>query len=294
MNCPENSEAPVNGISGGSERPQPSTPFFEDGQRRRSPPDRLSARTPRIGTHLGLSHPLPPNMEYFAGLDVSMEETHVCVVTQNGAVMHEVKAPSTPAGIAAALARVPACRWGPVRDRPDGADALPRLEPAWITRRLRREPAGLSRAEVISDAQDRPQRCTQPGASRPHRLLQARSCEVPAGTRCPVADHRSQEAGRPAGHSGESDPRPCRGIRRPTATCAQPRLHQAGAPGERGNRRPVRRHAGSGCGACRRARRRRDDRRGHKTDGQGIRRLPPADEHSRCRPTYRACLHSCS
>ncbi len=50
-------------------------------------------------------------MEYFAGLDVSMEETHVCVVTQNGAVMHEVKAPSTPAGIAAALARVPACRW---------------------------------------------------------------------------------------------------------------------------------------------------------------------------------------
>jgi len=50
-------------------------------------------------------------MEYFAGLDVSMEETHVCVVTRNGTVMHEARVPSTPASIAAALARAPACRW---------------------------------------------------------------------------------------------------------------------------------------------------------------------------------------
>src|SRR5215469_14383950 len=41
-----------------------------------------------------------PNMEYFAGLDVSMEETHVCVITRNGTVIHEAKVPSTPAGIA--------------------------------------------------------------------------------------------------------------------------------------------------------------------------------------------------
>ena len=27
-------------------------------------------------------------MDYFAGLDVSMAETHVCVVTGNGAVSH--------------------------------------------------------------------------------------------------------------------------------------------------------------------------------------------------------------
>ena len=50
-------------------------------------------------------------MEYFAGLDVSMAETHVCVVTRNGTVVHEAKAPSTPTSIAAALARVPNCRW---------------------------------------------------------------------------------------------------------------------------------------------------------------------------------------
>jgi hypothetical protein len=51
-----------------------------------------------------------PNMEYFVGLDVSMEETHVCVLTRSGAVIYEAKVASTPASIAAALARAPACR----------------------------------------------------------------------------------------------------------------------------------------------------------------------------------------
>ena len=49
-------------------------------------------------------------MEYFAGLDVSMAETHVCVVTRNGAVVHQAKVPSTPADIAAELTQVPTCR----------------------------------------------------------------------------------------------------------------------------------------------------------------------------------------
>jgi transposase len=49
-------------------------------------------------------------MEYFAGLDVSMEKTRVCVVDRDGAVLHEVKVPSTPSDIEAALARAPACR----------------------------------------------------------------------------------------------------------------------------------------------------------------------------------------
>jgi transposase len=48
-------------------------------------------------------------MEYFAGLDVSMETTHVCVMNRDGAVMYEAKVPSTPADIAAALARAPDC-----------------------------------------------------------------------------------------------------------------------------------------------------------------------------------------
>ena len=39
-----------------------------------------------------------------------MAETHVCVVTGNGAVIHNSKVPSTPADIAAELAQVATCR----------------------------------------------------------------------------------------------------------------------------------------------------------------------------------------
>ena len=63
-------------------------------------------------------------MEYFAGLDVSMAETQVCVMDRDGAVIHEVKVPSTPAGIAAALAQAPACKRIVSRDRSHGADAV--------------------------------------------------------------------------------------------------------------------------------------------------------------------------
>lgn len=48
-------------------------------------------------------------MEYFAGLDVSMEETHICVVDRDGAVVHEGKAISSPVSIAAALMEAPRC-----------------------------------------------------------------------------------------------------------------------------------------------------------------------------------------
>jgi transposase len=34
-------------------------------------------------------------MDYFAGLDISME-THVCVVDRHGAIVHEAKMASTP------------------------------------------------------------------------------------------------------------------------------------------------------------------------------------------------------
>jgi transposase len=48
-------------------------------------------------------------MEFSAGLDVSMEETHICIVDQNDVVFQEVKAPSIPQAIAEALAQAPAC-----------------------------------------------------------------------------------------------------------------------------------------------------------------------------------------
>jgi transposase len=42
-------------------------------------------------------------MDYYAGLDVSMNETHICVVERDGAVVLEAKASSTPEAIAAVL-----------------------------------------------------------------------------------------------------------------------------------------------------------------------------------------------
>ena len=47
-------------------------------------------------------------MEHFAGLDVSMEETHVCVIDREGKVILEVRTPTVPKAIAAALAKGPA------------------------------------------------------------------------------------------------------------------------------------------------------------------------------------------
>lgn len=50
-------------------------------------------------------------MEYFAGLDVSMEETHVCVVDYEGTVVLEGKSASTPEAICRALRNAPStCR----------------------------------------------------------------------------------------------------------------------------------------------------------------------------------------
>ena len=49
-------------------------------------------------------------MEYFAGLDVSMETTHLCIVDRDGTVIREVRAASNAEAIAAELAKAPACR----------------------------------------------------------------------------------------------------------------------------------------------------------------------------------------
>ncbi len=49
-------------------------------------------------------------MDYYAGLDVSMEETHICIVDRDGGVIHETRVASTPDDIDAALMEAPACR----------------------------------------------------------------------------------------------------------------------------------------------------------------------------------------
>ena len=46
-------------------------------------------------------------MDYFAGLDISMDETHICVVDRDGAVAYEGKSASTAEAIAGELAKAP-------------------------------------------------------------------------------------------------------------------------------------------------------------------------------------------
>src|ERR1700751_4655776 len=50
------------------------------------------------------------SMDYFAGLDISMNETHICVVDRDGRVALEAKAPSSPGAIAAELVKGPATK----------------------------------------------------------------------------------------------------------------------------------------------------------------------------------------
>lgn len=49
-------------------------------------------------------------MDYFAGLDVSLEKTHVCILDCDGTVIQETTVPSSPGAISAALDGAPACK----------------------------------------------------------------------------------------------------------------------------------------------------------------------------------------
>src|ERR1700693_6080348 len=48
-------------------------------------------------------------MDYFAALDISMDETHICVVDREGAVVYEGKSASTAEAIADKLSEAPRC-----------------------------------------------------------------------------------------------------------------------------------------------------------------------------------------
>ena len=49
-------------------------------------------------------------MEYYAGLDVSMKDTHICVLDREGALVFEAKTESMPEAIKATLAKAPPCK----------------------------------------------------------------------------------------------------------------------------------------------------------------------------------------
>jgi transposase len=49
-------------------------------------------------------------MDYFAGLDISMDETHICILDREGVVVRESKTVSTAEAISVELSRAPSCR----------------------------------------------------------------------------------------------------------------------------------------------------------------------------------------
>ena len=56
-------------------------------------------------------------MDHFAGLDVSVKETSVCIVDDTGRIVREVKVASEPEALLTALKSLPGC-FGPVAGHP--------------------------------------------------------------------------------------------------------------------------------------------------------------------------------
>jgi transposase len=92
-------------------------------------------------------------MDYFAGLDISMDETHLCVLDREGEVIYESRTTSTAQAIANELAKAPSClrivfetgRMAPILFHGLSQLGLPVVCV---------EPAGVSGAQVACDPQD--------------------------------------------------------------------------------------------------------------------------------------------
>ena len=192
-------------------------------------------------------------MDHFAGLDVSMAETHICVMDREGVIAHEVKVQTTPEAIAAALAKAPAV----VRMVFETGRMAPMLYHGLIELGvpvvcIESRHAYHTLKSLATHKTDRNDARGLAHLARTGFFKPVHVKSLPAHARA-CADHRAQEAGRPAGHAGEPDSRSGGGVRRPAAPRAQPCLHRAGSSGKRGHRRAVRRHAGARCGTGRRA-----------------------------------------
>ena len=230
-------------------------------------------------------------MEYFGGLDVSMAETHVCVMNRDGAVAYEVKVPSTPADIAAALAQAPTCarvvfetgRMAPMLYHGLSQLGLPIV--CIESRQAYHARKSLATHKTDrNDARGLAHRARTGFFKAVHvKSLSAHALRSLIFARKKLVGQRVTLENQIRGLAVVF------GVRLPRALTAA-FIRQA-LRNERGHHRSVRRHARPGRGTHRRARRRHGDRCGYQATGESIRRLPPADDDPRCRPTHRARLH---
>ena len=76
-------------------------------------------------------------MDYFAGLDISMDETHVCVVDREGVVVYQSKSASMRRGDRGRVGESAKLSSHRLRDGANGADPVSRVEPTGSPRGLR-------------------------------------------------------------------------------------------------------------------------------------------------------------
>src|SRR5271166_4434838 len=119
------------------------------------------------------------NMDYFAGLDVSVKETSVCIVDDTGKIVREVKVASEPEALLAVL-RNPAYHFKRI-----GLEAGPLSQ--WLCRGrvtggLCRDAAHAGGAQS-ADQQNGPQRCTRHRTDDAGRALSPKQLKACCGRR---------------------------------------------------------------------------------------------------------------
>ena len=117
------------------------------------------------------------SMEHFAGLDVSVKETSICIVDDAGRIVREVKVASEPGALLQVLKN------NAYHFKRIGLEAGPLSQ--WLVQRSRRsklagdlcrDAAHAGRSQG-ADQQDRPQRCARHGADDAGGTLSPGACE---------------------------------------------------------------------------------------------------------------------
>src|SRR6266436_5620917 len=113
-------------------------------------------------------------MDHFAGLDVSVKETSICIVDDTGRIVREVKVASEPEALLQVLGN-PIYRFKRMDWKP-GRNGFSARLPKQACHDLCRDAAhagGIAGA----DQQDRPQRCARHGADDAGGTLSPGACE---------------------------------------------------------------------------------------------------------------------
>src|SRR5437879_1925646 len=164
-----------------------------------------------------------------------MAETQICVMAQSGAAIHKAMVPSTPSDIAAELAQLPTCRrivFDTGRMAPMLYHGLRQLGLPVICVESRQAYQALKLLATHKTDHNDARGLAHLARTGFFKPVYVKSLPAHAVRSLIIA--RKKLVGQ---RVTLENPRPGRGVRRPTAACAQLHIHQAGSPGKRGCRR---------------------------------------------------------